>query len=88
MDCGSKLAMVAIITGLRQSGVIDKRAVKSIIEAMTTMAAQSREHCAETADSLLELATALQNGPARSCLPAVPVGVFGFALNGAENRAS
>lgn len=67
MYCEQHLALSAVLTGLRQAGAIDRHAIKCIVAALEETEAKSRPHCAESADSLKNLAQALKDGPGRSC---------------------
>lgn len=68
MRCEQHLALEAILIGLRRAGAIDKRTVRTIVEALEETAAKARPHCPESADNLQQLADTLAEGPARSCL--------------------
>lgn len=68
MICEHHLALKAVLIGLRRSGSIDRHAVKMIIAALEETAAKARPSCPENADGLIQLAAALSEGPAKSCL--------------------
>lgn len=67
MLCEEHLALTAILTGLRRTGAIDKRAIQGVIEALQETAAKAQADCPDKARGLLSLAGALQEGPVRSC---------------------
>lgn len=68
MQCEQHLALSAILIGLRRTGAIDRRAVRSIVAALEETAVKARVNSPESADHLLELAGALAEGPGKSCL--------------------
>lgn len=89
MECADRLAIVGIVSGLRQSGIIDRQAVKTIVETLVRLASQSREHCSYTADELITMASLMEQGPLKSCIGTVtPEAIASMKASHAYNGSS
>ena len=67
MDTEQHLALTAIICGLRRSGIIDKAAVRMIVETLRETASNVSACKPDAATGLNCLANSIAEGPLKSC---------------------